>query len=176
MGESSLDNDGTGRYCQTAWARQARRRGVRMQKPVVEPPQEVAPARNLVDRGRDGSASVFLWSEETDSRVDGGKADPGGHGEGLRRSRGEGCRGKAGRRSRQPVGGERGNRRRVASLPAGQAGSGKARRLLMARRRDGVLVVVAGVTPRLGGRESRPQGEGGQRVRSCEHGISGGRR
>ena len=39
MGGSSLDNDGTGRYCQTARVRQARRRGVRVQKPVVEPPQ-----------------------------------------------------------------------------------------------------------------------------------------
>jgi hypothetical protein len=39
MGGSSPDNDGAGRHCQTAWVRQARRRGVRTQKPVVEPPQ-----------------------------------------------------------------------------------------------------------------------------------------
>ncbi len=33
--------------------------------------------------------------------------------------------------------------------------------------RDGGLVVVAGVTTRHGGRESRSQGEGGQQVRSA---------
>ena len=38
-GGSSPDNDGTGRHCQTARVRQARRRGVRVQEPVVEPPQ-----------------------------------------------------------------------------------------------------------------------------------------
>ena len=38
-GGSSPDNDGTGRHCQTAWVRQARRRGARTQEPVVEPPQ-----------------------------------------------------------------------------------------------------------------------------------------
>jgi hypothetical protein len=38
-GGSSPDNCGTGRHCQTARVRQARRTGVRMQKPVVEPPQ-----------------------------------------------------------------------------------------------------------------------------------------
>jgi hypothetical protein len=43
-GESSLDNDGTGRHCQTARVRQARRKGVRTQKPVVEPPQVFPPA------------------------------------------------------------------------------------------------------------------------------------
>ncbi len=36
---SSPDNDGTGRHLQTARARQARRDGTRLQKPVVEPPQ-----------------------------------------------------------------------------------------------------------------------------------------
>ena len=38
-GGSSPDNDGTGRHRQTARVRQARRRGVRMQEPVVEPPE-----------------------------------------------------------------------------------------------------------------------------------------
>jgi hypothetical protein len=38
-GGSSPDNDGAGRHCQTAWVRQARRSGVRTQKPVLEPPQ-----------------------------------------------------------------------------------------------------------------------------------------
>jgi hypothetical protein len=44
-GGSSLDNAGAGWHYQTARVRQARRRGVRVQEPVVEPPQEVRPAR-----------------------------------------------------------------------------------------------------------------------------------
>jgi hypothetical protein len=43
-----------------------------------------------------------------------------------------------------------------------------ARCLPMAAGWGGGLVVVAGVTPRQGGRESRPQGEGAQRVHACE--------
>jgi hypothetical protein len=43
-GGSSPDNDETGRYCQTARARQARREGVTRREPVVEPPQAIAPA------------------------------------------------------------------------------------------------------------------------------------
>src|SRR4051812_17323355 len=42
--------------------------------------------------------------------------------------------------------------------------------------RGGGLVVVAGVTTRHGGRESRPQGEGGQQVRSRRAGTPGDRR
>ena len=42
--------------------------------------------------------------------------------------------------------------------------------------RGGGLVVVAGVTTRHGGRESRPQGEGGQQVRSRRKGRPGDRR
>jgi len=42
--------------------------------------------------------------------------------------------------------------------------------------RGGGLVVVAGVTTRHGGRESRPQGEGGQQVSSRSKGRPGGRR
>ena len=97
---SSPDNDGTGRYRQTARARQARRRGVRVQEPVVEPPKAirrpqtwwiwagqqrtplgngwVTPRRAIVrpawrPRGR---AAAYLW---------------------------RGCRGIAGRRGRRPV-------------------------------------------------------------------------
>lgn len=47
--------------------------------------------------------------------------------------------------------------------------SGKARRQLMTRQRDGALVVVRG-------RESRLHGEGGQRVRNHRTGMPGGRR
>ena len=42
--------------------------------------------------------------------------------------------------------------------------------------RGGGPVVVAGVTTRHGGRESRPQGQGGQQVSSKDAGRPGGRR
>src|SRR5579884_3410264 len=144
--------------------RQARRRGVRVQKPVVEPPQEVGPARTW-----------WIWAGmavRRDPLQPGGPASArgaGGHGEVLRGSRGQACRGKAGRRSRQSVCGERGNRPRVAYPPASQAGGGKARRLLLTRGRDGGSVVVRV-------RESRPHGEGTQRVRKEGTGMPGGRR
>jgi len=109
-----------------------------MPKPVVEPPQEVGPAVNLVD-GRDGSATDPLTTGG-----DGlGARCAGGHGEVLRGSRGQACRGKAGRRSRQPVCGERGNRPRAAYPPASLAGGGYVRRLLMGRGRGGGPVVPA---------------------------------
>ena len=51
---------------------------------------------------------------------------------------------------------------------------GKARRRLTPAGWDGGLVVVAGATTGRGGRESRPQGEGVQQVRSM-HAMRGGR-
>jgi hypothetical protein len=166
MGGSSLDNAGAGQYCQMARVRQARRRGVRVQKPVVEPPQEV----DRLEPGGSGpgwQCAARPYNREERPRRAG--CGVGGHGEVLRGSRGQACRGKAGRRSRRPVCGERGNRLWVASLPAGQVGSGKARGLLMTQRRGGGSVVVRG-------RESRPHGEGTQRVRNAGTGMPGGRR
>lgn len=55
------------------------------------------------------------------------------------------------------------------SPPASQAGYGQARRRLTAPGWGGAPVVV-------GGRESRPHGEGGERVRSKGTGMPGGRR
>jgi hypothetical protein len=52
-GRSSSDNGGTGRHCQTVRVRQARREGVRVQKPVVEPPQ----VKNRLQSGGYGSDS-----------------------------------------------------------------------------------------------------------------------
>lgn len=54
------------------------------------------------------------------------------------------------------------------SPPASQVGDGQDHRRPMASRRGGAPVVV-------GGRESRPHGEGGQRVRSFVTGMPGGR-
>jgi hypothetical protein len=50
---------------------------------------------------------------------------------------------------------------------------GTARCRLMRGGRDGVRVVVVGVATHLGGRESRPQGEGGQQDRSAIRRLGG---
>ncbi len=137
-----------------------------MQKPVVEPPQERRTGSNLVDQGRDSSAPD-LPTTGRDGLGD--VVSPGATmkdcGVVVDRPAGE----KPGTDPVDRSCGERGNRLRVASLPASQAGSGKARRLLMARGRGGGSVVVRG-------RESRPHGEGTQRVRDGGTGMSGGRR
>jgi hypothetical protein len=99
----------------------------------------------------------------------GGKRPAGGHGECLRRSRGEAAGEKLGadpvNRSVVNVG----TSVELPSVSSSQAETGKARRQPMARRWDGASVVVRG-------RESRPHGEGGQRARSAGAGTSGGRR
>jgi hypothetical protein len=100
----------------------------------------------------------------------------GGHGESLRRTRGEAAGEELGTalvdRSMVNVGTLPGSPSPLAS----QAGGGQARRRLLTLGGDGVPVVV-------GGRESRPHashgrghGEGGQRVRSGGTGRPGGRR
>jgi hypothetical protein len=48
--DSGPDNDGTGRYCQTARVRQARPEGVR-EKPALESPSIDATSSNLADLG-----------------------------------------------------------------------------------------------------------------------------
>jgi hypothetical protein len=110
-------------------------------------------------------AGAFYNRRRRPRRRDG---DVGGHGERLRRSRGQACRGKAGRRSRRPIHRERGNRY-CGRLPARQPG-GQRQGTPSAdgRYRDGVGVVVRG-------RESRPHGEGRQRVRTRGIGMPGGR-
>lgn len=47
---SSPDNDGTGQYCQMAWVRQARRKGVR-EKPASERSSRANTSSNLADVG-----------------------------------------------------------------------------------------------------------------------------
>src|SRR5262249_4744275 len=96
-------------------------------------------------------------------------ARPGGHGEGLRRTRGWLLgHSWAPTLSRESV-------VNVGTVlvppvrPASRVGGGKARRQLMASVRGGAVVVVRG-------RESRSHGQGRQQVRSGWTGRSGGRR
>ena len=121
---------------------------------------------NLVGYGPGSSAHPCGGSDDSDV---GELGRPGGHGKGLRRSHGEAAGEKLGtssvERSTVNVGTTSGSPSpSISSIEGGQV-----RRQPMALRWGGVLVVV-------GGQESWPQGEGGQRVRSSGVGRSEGRR
>ena len=164
---SSSDNDGTGRHCQTARVRQARREGTRMQKPVVEPPQ----ALHRLQPGGYGpgrSARRFRpLGTTTPTPVFNGR--PGGSGEGLRRNRSEAAGEELGA---YPVNGCAVNTGTIPtppSSPPNRSGSGQARRRPVAPGWGGGSVVVRG-------RESRLHGEGSQQISRVANGMPGGRR
>jgi hypothetical protein len=138
-----------------------------MQKPVVEPPQEVAPARTWWIGAGSQWALVGKLRRATSGRVR--EARSGGHGECLRRSRGEAAGEELGTYPVDRLMVNVGTVARSPYLSVSQADSGKACRLLMVWQRGGGSVVVRG-------RESRPHGEGTQRVRSCGTGMPEGRR
>jgi hypothetical protein len=91
-GGSSPDNAGTGRYCQMARVRQARREGVARANQWLNPLKRGI-GSNLVDVGRDAAhACPVGWA--TPWPVFRGWR--GGHGEGLRRTHGEAAGAKLG--------------------------------------------------------------------------------
>ena len=161
---SSSDNDGTVRHHQTDRVRQARRKGVRMQEPAVEPPQE----RDRLEPGGSGpgsSARPLRRATLTIGR-DGRSRGPG---ECLRRNRGEAAGEKLGTNPVERLMVNVGTASRSPSRPVILTGRGKAGRRLMAWWWGGGSVVVRG-------RESRSHGEGTQRVRRPGTGMPGGRR
>jgi hypothetical protein len=166
-GGSSPDNDETGRHCQTARARQARREGVTRCEPVVEPPQAIAPAPTW---------RIRAGQQRTPTQRLGGRLRgrcsvrwSGGHEEGLRRTRGEAAGEQLGTTSADWCMVNAGTLSGSPFPLASQAGGGQARCRLLALGGDGAAVVVRG-------RESRPHGEGRQQVRSVGTGRPGGRR
>lgn len=94
---------------------------------------------------------------------------PGGHGEGLRRSRGEAAGEELGTYPVERLMVNVGTTARSPYLLANQVGSGKACRQLMAWQWGGGSVVVRA-------QESCVHGEGTQRVRRFGHGMPGGHR
>jgi hypothetical protein len=151
-GGSSSDNDGLGRYCQTAWARQAIRDGVAEANQWSNALKRGI-GSNLADLGR---AAVHACPSDRAGDSSVGISSP------ARRPWGRtaaypwrGCRGKAGRHPRRSIADERGN-----DPGAARAGCGQARCRLLASGWGGASVVV-------GGRESRPRGEGRKRVCSA---------
>jgi hypothetical protein len=162
---SSPDNDETGRHCQTARARQARREGATRREPVVEPPQAIAPAPTW---------RIRAGQQRTHTQRLGGRLRgrcsvrwSGGHEEGLRRTRGEAAGEQLGTTSADRCMVNAGTRSGSPFPLASQAGGGQARCRLLALGGDGAAVVVRG-------RESRPHGEGRQQVRSGGTGRPGG--
>lgn len=136
-----------------------------MQKPVVEPPQVF---RRLEPGGSGPVSSARLrrmwWATPTRCCVRAG----GGHGEGLRRSCDEAAGEELGVDPVEWLVVNVGTVAGLPSVPVGQAGNGKACRLLMDLGQGGGSVVVRG-------RESRSHGEGIQWVRSPRIVMPGGR-
>jgi hypothetical protein len=161
--DSSPDNDGTAQHCQMGRVRLARWEGVR-EEPVSNAPQgshQLEPGGSGLDciaQPRPVGAANF--------RV-GQCLRQGGHGEGLRRSRGDGAGAKLGA---DPIERMEVNVGTVRRSPAGQSPAGRREGPLPADAagRGGGPVVVRG-------RESRPHGEGAQCVRSI-NADRGGRR
>jgi hypothetical protein len=151
---SSPDNDGTGRYCQTAWVRQARREGVARANQWLNPLKRGI-GSNLVDMGR-GAVHARRGGRATPASEFRGRR--GGHEEGLRRTHGEAAGEKLGA---VPVDRSAMN---VGTILGPPAWCGQARCRLWASGWGGAFVVVRG-------RESRPHGEG--RQRTCSGGLEG---
>ena len=122
---------------------------------------------NLVDMGR-ATARAFLGNGEGDlSTLLNWQGE--GHGESLRRTRGEAVGEKLGA---DPVNRHTLNMGTISTLPTPplcQSGGGQVRCRLLAPRWGGGSVVVRGW-------ESQPHGEGTQRDRSAVVGMPGGRR
>ena len=163
---SSPDNDGTGRHRQTARVRQVRRRGVRMQEPVVEPPEverrlepdgsgPVSGARRSMVLRRLRVGLGLACSEATTKSCGVVVARPPGKSWAPIPSNGQVVN--VGIAIGEPA------------VPLCQAGRGKAHRQPVLRWWGGAVVVVRGW-------ETRSHGEGRQRVRSGRAGMAGGRR
>jgi hypothetical protein len=115
----------------------------------------------------------WTWSATPHPDIDAGQE---ASGECLRRTPGEATGAKLGTTPADRNTVNTGTAPRLPSPPPLQGGGGQAHRQPMAGERGGAVVVVVGVTPHPGERESRSQGEGRQRVRSQRTGMPGGRR
>jgi len=90
VGGAVLDNDESFQYCQMGRARLARRRGIREEPAAERPSRRNHRPPNLADMGRIASRTRWPLGCRGTSRL-GDVAGRGGHGEGLRRSRGDGA-------------------------------------------------------------------------------------
>ena len=122
---------------------------------------------NLVDVGWTATHVVLFVGAATPTSDFRGRL--GGHEESLRRTRGEVAGEELGTEPVDRLRVNVGTISRSPNLPHGQCGRGRARCRPMVSGWDGVLVVVRG-------RESRPHGEGAQRVSSDAMAMAGDQR
>jgi hypothetical protein len=162
---SSPDNDGTRRNYRTARARQARRECVTKVNQWLNP-RKCGTGSNPVDMGWAAVRAEPIDGEATSATVL--YAVGGGHGEGLRRTRGKAVGEELGAApvDRHMV--NMGTTPAPPVRPRSQRGSGQAHRRLMGPEWGGAAVVLRD-------RESRSHGEGRQRVRSSRTDMPGGR-
>lgn len=151
---SSLDNAGTGQYCQMVWVRLARRKGVR-EKPVIE-----SPSRRVRQLEPGGSGLVsnayprMAWGTSAPVDVAGAKATVNACGVTVAMLQGHSW-------APTPLNGSSVNVGTILVVPSSvssQLIEGKTYRRLMPSGWGGGPVVVRG-------RESRSHGEGAQCVR-----------
>lgn len=163
----------TGRVSTVRWSGSGKRDGkVYVRNQRLNAPQENPPARNLADLGWAAAHTRIMVVRGTSGPISvvGREATRKACGVLVARLQGHSW-------SPNPTNGLRVN---VGTIPAAPSpasmmlAGGKARRRLMPPGWDGGLVVVAGATTGRGGRESRPQGEGVQQVRSRQA-LRGGR-
>lgn len=153
------------RYCQTVRVLQARWKGVTRVNQWLNPLKRET-GSNLADMGR-WAVHVGLLGSATPTSVDGGRS--GGHGESLRRNRGEAAGEELGTDPIDWLMVNVGTILGSPSPPHVRCGGGQARCRLKALGWDGGPVVVRG-------RESRPHGEGVQRTSSDAVAMAGDRR
>ena len=124
--------------------------------------QEMSTSSNLTDQGWEAARIRLRADNSWTVGVEGREATPNGCGVGVARPQGYSW-------TPNPTNGHRVNVGTILAVPSLASGllvGGKVRCRPMLPGWGGGPVVVAGVTTCRGGRESRPQGEGVQRVRS----------
>jgi hypothetical protein len=163
---SSPDKAGTGQYCQMAWVRRTRRKGVTRVNQWWNL-RNRGTGSNLADLGR-----AAVHADLTDGEATPGTAidvGPGGHEECLRRTRGDAAGAELGTDPADRHTVNMGTLPHSPSPACRQHVGGRGRCHPMGGAGGGVAVVVRG-------RESRPHGEGRQQAGNDVWVMPGGRR
>ena len=161
---SSSVNAGTVRYCQTGRVRRARSDGIR-EEPVAKL-RKRGTGSNLVDRGRVAVHGYLVQMADSEAGL---ACRRGGHGEGLRRSRGDAAGAKLDAKLIDRFAVNTGTVPRRSRCPGAIRAAGIGTSSAEGTGWGGGSVVVRA-------RERRAHGEGGQQVGSAGEGMPGGRR
>jgi hypothetical protein len=161
---SSADKAGTVWYCQMGWVRRARPDGIR-EEPVVKLRKRVT-GSNLADMGRDAAHGCPLRAADF---VAGLRCRRGGHGESLRRSRGDAAGAELGAKPVNRFAVNTGTISCRSCCPGSTRSRGISPSSAEGASWGGGPVVVRA-------HERCAHGEGGQQVGSAGTGMPGGRR